>query len=144
MFCKKRFPKDLLKIIYLCQSQENLVQTLSYEFCRIFRSIYFVEHLWTHTCVKWSNEKIFPSQYIFTEKHRWGCHLKYSCRYEGLEFYLKGTQSQILSCKLYEVLQSFSFTEHYLLLGNCFWLPATFLPCYFFFTLSIICQFSHN
>ena len=139
MFCKKGFPKDFLKIIYLCRSQENLVQTLSYEFCGIFRSIYFVEHLWTHTCVKWSNEKMFSRKYIFTEKHRWGCHLKYSCRYEGLEFYLKGTQSQILSCKLYEVLQSFSFTEHYLLLGNCFWFPVTFLPCYFFFTLSVIC-----
>ena len=144
MFFKKGFPKDFFKIIYLCRCQENLVQTLSYEFCGIFRSIYIVEHLWTHTCVKWSNEKMFSLKYIFTEKHRWGCHLKYSCRYEGLEFYLKGTQSQILSCKLYEVLQSFSFTEHYLLLGNCFWLPATFLPCYFFFTLSVICQFSHN
>ena len=63
---------------------------LSYEFCRIFRSIYFVEHLWTHTCVKWSNEKLFSRKYIFTEKHWWGCHLKYSCKYEGLEFYLKG------------------------------------------------------
>ena len=144
MFCKKGFPKDFLKIIYLCRSQENLVQTLSYEFCGIFRSIYFVEHLWTHTCVKWSNEKMFSRKYIFTEKHRWGCHLKYSCRYEGLEFYLKGTQSQIFSCKLYEVLQRFSFTEHSLLLDNCFWLSATFLPCYLFFTLSITCQFSHN
>ena len=144
MFCKKGFPKDFLKIIYLCRSQENLVQTLSYEFCGIFRSIYFVEHLWTHTCVKWSNEKMFSRKYIFTEKHRWGCHLKHSCRYEGLEFYLKGTQSQIFSCKLYEVLQRFSFTEHSLLLDNCFWLPATFLPCYLFFTLSVTCQFSHN
>ena len=144
MFCKKGFPKDFLKNIYLCRSQENLVQTLSYEFCGIFRSIYFVEHLWTHTCVKWSNEKMFSRKYIFTEKHRWGCHLKYSCRYEGLEFYLKGTQSQIFSCKLYEVLQRFSFTEHSLLLDNCFWLPATFLPCYLFFTLSVTCQFSHN
>ena len=144
MFCKKGFPKDFLKIIYLCRSQENLVQTLSYEFCGIFRSIYFVEHLWTHTCVKWSNEKMFSRKYIFTEKHRWGCHLKYSCRYEGQEFYFKGTQSQIFSCKLYEVLQGFSFTEHSLLLDNCFWLPATFLPCYLFFTLSVTCQFSHN
>ena len=81
---------------------------------------------------------------IFTEKHRWGCHLKYNCRYEDLEFYLKGTQSQIISCKLYEVLQNFIFTECYLLLVNCFWLPATFLPCYFFFTLLVIYQFSHN
>ena len=91
MFFKKGFPKDFFKIIYLCRCQENLVQTLSYEFCGIFRSIYIVEHLWTHTCVKWSNEKMFSLKYIFTEKHRWGCHLKYSCRYEGLEFYLKGT-----------------------------------------------------
>ena len=81
---------------------------------------------------------------IFTEKHRWGCHLKCICRYEGLEFYLKGTQSQIISCKLSEVLQNFSFTEHYFLLGNCFWLRATFLPCYFFFTLPVIYQFSQN
>ena len=68
---------------------------------------------------------------IFTEKHRWGCRLHYSCRYEGLEFYLKGTQSQMLSCKICEVLQSFSFTEHYSLLGNYFWLPAKFVSCFF-------------
>ena len=53
------------------------------------------------------------------------------CRYEGLEFHLKGTKSQILSCKICEVLQSLSFTENYLLLSNYFWLPATFLPCFF-------------
>ena len=69
---------------------------------------------------------------IFTENHRWWCPLKYSCRIEGLEhgclqFYLKRTQSQILSCKTCEVLQSFSFTQHYLLLGICFWFPAIFL-----------------
>ena len=65
---------------------------------------------------------------IFTEKYQWGCRLKYSCRYEGLEFYLKGTQSQVLSCRICKVLQSLSFTEHYFLLGNYFWLPAIFLP----------------
>ena len=69
---------------------------------------------------------------IFTENHWWWCPLKYSCRIEGLEhgclqFYLKRTQSQILSCKTCEVLQSFSFTQHYLLLSNCFWYLATFL-----------------
>ena len=74
----------------------------------------------------WNEEmiKIFHVN-IFTEKHRWGCLLKYSSRYEGLEFYLKGTQSQILSCKMCEVLQSFNFTEHYLLLGNYFWLRSS-------------------
>ena len=66
---------------------------------------------------------------IFTEKHR--CHLKYNCKYQSLEFYLKGTQSRILSCKICQVLQSFSFTEHYLLLCNCLWFPATFLPLFF-------------
>ena len=69
---------------------------------------------------------------IFTENHPWWCPLKYSCRSEGLEhgclqFYLKEGQSQILSCKTCEVLQSFSFTQHYLLLGNCFWYLAMFL-----------------
>ena len=69
---------------------------------------------------------------VFIENHRWLCPLKYICRIAGLEhgclqFYLKGIQSQILSCKTYEVLQSFSFTQHYRLLGNCFWFPATFL-----------------
>ena len=69
---------------------------------------------------------------VFIENHRWLCPLKYICRIAGLEhgclqFYLKGIQSQILSCKTYEVLQSFSFTQHYRLLGNCFWFPATYL-----------------
>ena len=62
---------------------------------------------------------------IFTEKHRWGCHLKCSLRYESLGFHLKGTQSQILSCKLHDVLQSFSFTEHYILL-----LCTTYYYCF--------------
>ena len=75
---------------------------------------------------------------IFTEKHRWWCPLKYSCRFEDLEygyfqFYLKVAQSLILSCKICEVLQSFSFTEHYLLLGNYFWFPATFLAYHFLY-----------
>ena len=75
---------------------------------------------------------------IFTENHRWWCLLKYSSRIEGLEhgylqFCLKGTQSQILSCKTCEVLQSFSFTQYYLLLGNCFWFPAIFLTYHFLY-----------
>ena len=46
--------------------------------------------------------------------------LKYGCTIEGLEygclqFYLKGTQSQIFSCKTCGVLQSFSFIQDYLL-----------------------------
>ena len=46
--------------------------------------------------------------------------LKYSCRIEGLkhgclQFYLKWTQSLILSCKTCEVLQNFSFIQDYLL-----------------------------
>ena len=91
---------------------------------RNFGNIYFVEHLWTHTFVKWSNEKLFWHKYIH-KNHGWSCPLKYSCRFEGLQhgclqFYFKGNQSQILSCQTYEVLQSFSFTQHYLLLGNCF------------------------
>ena len=96
----------------------------------------FQEHLFRRTSVnaylremkQWKN--VLTN--IFTENHRWWCPLKYSCRIEGLEhgclqFYLKRTQSQILSCKTCEVLQSFSFTQHYLLLGICFWFPATFL-----------------
>ena len=114
----------------MCRGQESLVQAFSCEFWGNFKNIYFVEHL-CEPILAW-NEAIKKRLHvnIFTEKHRWGCRLKYS-RYEGLEFYLKGTQSQILSCKMCEVLQSFSFTEHYLLLGNYFWLPATFLPCFF-------------
>ena len=73
---------------------------------------------------------MYSNKYI-QGKNQWGCPLKYSCRYAGLEFYLKGTQSQIVSCKICEVLLSLSFTEHYLLLTNCFWFPATFLPCFF-------------
>ena len=95
-------------------------------FCRI--------HLWTHTCVKWSIKKIFAHKIYLQKKHWWRCHLKYSCSYEGVEFYLKGAQSQILSSKICEVLQSFSPTEHYLQLDNCFWFPATFL------TYRLLCQ----
>ena len=116
---------------YLCWSQESLVKTIPCEFCGIFRNIYFVEHLWKHTCLKWSNDKIYWHKYIH-RKPRWSCPLKYSYRFKGLQhgclqFYLKGTQSQILSCKTCEVLQSFSFSQHYLLLGKCFWFPAAFL-----------------
>ena len=68
---------------------------------------------------------------IFTEKHRSGCHLQYSWKYESLEFYIKRTPSQILSCKICEVLQSFSFTEHYLLTRQLLIFPAIFLPCFF-------------
>ena len=95
----------------------------------------FQEHLFCRTSVNayLRNEatKICFHINIFTEKHLCGCRLKYSCRYDGLEFYLRGIQSQILCCKICEVLQSFSFTKHYLLLGNCFWVPVTFLPCFF-------------
>ena len=78
---------------------------------------------------------------VFTENHWWWCPLKYSCRIEGLEhwclqFYLKGTDtffSHILSCKTCDVLQSFSFTQHYLLFSNCFWFPATFLTYRFLY-----------
>ena len=68
---------------------------------------------------------------IYTE-NQWWCPLKYSYKFEGLEhgylqFYLKVTQSQIFSCETCEVLQNFSFAQHYLLLDNCFWFPATFL-----------------
>ena len=61
VFCKKGVPKDFKKFLekYLCRSQESLVKASPCEFCGIFRNIYFVEHLWTHTCVKWSNEKMF-------------------------------------------------------------------------------------
>ena len=57
----------------------------------------------------------------------------YGLEHGCLQFYLKGGQSQILSCKTCEVLQSFSFTQHYLLLGNCFWFPATFLTYRFLY-----------
>ena len=84
---------------------------------------------------------------IFTENHRWWCPLKYSCRIEDLEhgrlqFYLKGTQSQILFRKTCQVLQNFSFTQHYLLLRNCFWFRAALFGVSL--SLSAICQFSHN
>ena len=93
-----------------------------YLFCRTSVNAYLRE------MKQWNN----LLKNIFTENHRWWCPLKYSCRIEGLEhgclqFYLKRTQSQILSCKTCEVLQSFSFTQHYLLLSNCFWYLATFL-----------------
>ena len=45
-------------------SQESLVQAFSCEFWKNFKNIYVVEHLWTHTCVKWSNEKMFSQKYV--------------------------------------------------------------------------------
>ena len=87
-------------------------------------------------------KKYFPIN-IFTEKHRWWCPLKYSCRFEGLgyecfQFYLKVAQSLIRSCKFCEVLQRFSFTEHYLLLGNCFWFSEIFFTHHFLYQQYII------
>ena len=51
---KKGVPKNFKKISekYLCRSHEELVKAISCEFSGIFRNIYFVEYLWTHTCMK--------------------------------------------------------------------------------------------
>ena len=129
--------KVLLKIIRKISVPESRE---SCEFCGIFRNIYFVEHLLTHTCMKWTKQWKNILTNIFTENHWWWCPLilKYSCRFEGsehgcLQFYLKRTQSQIRSCKTCKVLQSFSFTQHYLLWGNSFWFPATFLTYHFLY-----------
>ena len=66
VFCKKGVSKNFKKFSdkYLCWSQESLVKGSSCEFCRVFRNIYFVEHLWTHIYVKWSNEKMFWQIYL--------------------------------------------------------------------------------
>ena len=140
--CKKGFPKNFEKFSgkHLCWRQKILMQTFSCEFYRIFKNIYFVEHLWTHACVNWSNKKYFRIN-IFTEKYPWKCHLKYSCWYKGLEFYLKGTQSNILFCKFSEVSRSYS-SWHCLLLGNCSWFPATFLTYRWHYQQYT--HFSHN
>ena len=72
---------------------------------------------------------------IFTEKHQWWCHLKYSCRFVGLELYLKGAQADTF------LVKSVKFcTEHYLLLGNCFWFPTTCLTL----SLALSVIYSYN
>ena len=117
MFCKKGFPKDFKKFFgnYLCLSQEVWCRRFPMNFAE-FSGPSILYNIFERI-LGWNEaiKKCFHVN-IFTEKHRWGCHLKYNCRYEDLEFYLKGTQSQIISCKLYEVLQNFIFTEYYLLL----------------------------
>ena len=127
MFSKKDVSKNLEKFSgkYLCRSQEILVQAFSCEFCGIFKNIFFAEHLPRHTCVKGSNEK-FSDKFI-------------CCRHEGLVFNLKGTQPQILSCRICEVLHSFRtlLTTGQLLLicSNIFDVSLS---------LSAIYQFSYN
>ena len=131
--------QKILRKIYVPESRE-CGKDNSLWFCGIFRNIYFAEHLWTHTCVKWSNEKNVLTN-IFPEKQRWWCLLKYSCRIESwehrcLQFYWKGIQSQTLACKTCEVLQSITFTGQLLQISrNIFDVSLS---------LSWIYQFSHN
>ena len=50
----KNFEKFFAK--YRRRIQKSLLQAFSCEFCEIFKNIYFLEHLWLHTSVKWTNE----------------------------------------------------------------------------------------
>ena len=94
--------QKILRKIYVPQSREcgkdNSLWILrnfqEYLFCRTSVNAYL------RKMKQWNN----LLKNIFTENHRWWCPLKYSCRIEGLQhgclqFYLKGTQSQILSRK---------------------------------------------
>ena len=66
MFCKKGVPKNFGKFSgkHLCRSQKSLVQVFFREFWGIFKIIYLEEHLWTHTCMKWSKGKILSHKYV--------------------------------------------------------------------------------
>ena len=79
VFCKKGVPKTFKKFSekYLCRSQESLVKVISWESFRIFRNIYFAEHLKAHLreMKLWKN--LLTN--IFTENYRWWCPLNYSC-----------------------------------------------------------------
>ena len=134
MFCKKGVTKNYQKNI--CAGVKRVLWILQnfqeHLFCRTYVNAYLHE-------MNEAMKKYFDIN-IFTENHWWWCPLilKYSCRFEGsehgcLQFYLKRTQSHILSCKTCKVLQSFSFTQHYLLWGNSFWFPATFLTYHFLY-----------
>ena len=125
---KKVVPKNFKSFSgkHPCQSQESLVKAISCEFCGIFKNIYlqnFCERIlvWNEAMKKW---RWYP--------------LKCSCKFEGWEheywhFYWKVAQSLIFSSKICEVLQSFCFVEHYLILGNYFWFPPTFLTFHFLY-----------
>ena len=130
MFCKK----DVSKISH--ESTSAGVQAVGTDVFLLilgnFQEHLFVKHLWTNICVKQGNEKIFSHKYI-QKKTDDGVLWSAVVGMMSLEFYLKGTQSQVFPCNICEVLQSFSFTEHYLLLGNCFWFPATFLTYCFLY-----------
>ena len=132
---------------YLCRSRESLVRATAWEFCRIFRNICFVEHLWTHTCVKWGNKKYFDIN-IFTENRRWWCSSKYSCRFKGLahvclQFYLKRDSVTdtfvwnlwgFAELQFYTTLQTLINGQLLLISSNIFDVPL----------LLAIYQFSHN
>ena len=119
MFCKKSVPTNLKKFSrqHLCRSQGFGIGMFLW-ILRICERVLALNE---------ATKKYFHID-IFTENTG-----EYNCRYEDLEFYLKGTQSQILFCKVDEVLQSFSFKEHYLLLGNCFRFPTAFVTYRLFY-----------
>ena len=96
-----------------------------YVFCRTSESTLVWNEAMKKSFDKYIHRK--PPVMVSFELQLYG--LEHGC----LQFYLKGGQSQILSCKTCEVLQSFSFTQHYLLLGNCFWFPATFVTYRFLY-----------
>ena len=115
VLCKRDVPKSKNSQENICAGDKRVwyrcfpVNFEEHLCCRIFMNVYLCE------MKQWKN--IFTNLpyfhiNVFTEKHRWWCPLKYSCSYEGLEFYLKGSQSQMLSCRICEVLQGFNFTEH--------------------------------
>ena len=130
-------------------SQENLSAGVKHsgtgDFLWILQN--FQEHLFCRTslnaCVK---SRMFGARWNETMKNYFHfnllCPLKNSRIYEGLKFYLKGTQSQIISCKMCEVLQIFSFTSNTTYYRETasefeqhFWHIACFIR---------ICHFSHN
>ena len=122
--------QKILRKIYVPESRE-CGKDNSLWFCGIFRNIYFVEHLWTHTCVKWSNEKMFWQ--IYSQKNR-GDGVFWSTvaglRAESIDVYSfteKGSSHRHLLVKLVK------FCRALLLLGNCFKFPGTFLTYRFLY-----------
>ena len=89
---------------------------------------------------------------IFTENNRWSCPWKYSCRFKGLQhgclqFYLKGTQLQILSCKTWTFAELQFYTrllttgQMLLISSNIFDVSLSISAIYQFYINSVTASF---
>ena len=125
MLCKKKYVPKIFKILsgkYMYSSQESLILAFSCEFWKNFKNIYVVEHLWTHICVKWSNEKMFSHKYVH-RKTLVRVSFKVQLYVWGLWVLLKRNSITDTFLKIFcraLVLQNSTYTSYYSATGSDF------------------------